>query len=270
MPFHRHPSPSPHLHQPLCRPRRPNSWQNRPHSTCDELSSTSRHAIPSGNNLLDAAYVEPVARAAARSRPHLSRNRRNRGPHGFPFSSFSPRDGVASLVFDYSGYGRSTGRRLAPMRASMRSLPSRASRRTCADSPISLLGFSLGSGVAAAIVNRVDRSSADSLRGPSHRFAKPAPAAVGLPAVARPIGSAHLVRRDSLVSGCTRAGARSFTAKRTASFPCRWRANSGFCCAAAPNCVAHSLQRALLQAPTNTGAHHHGCLNPLGCNCLTR
>jgi uncharacterized protein len=64
-------------------------------------------------------------------------------------------EGVASLVFNYSGYARSTGRihagqfehdAIAAFRTLEELLPS---------TPISLLGFSLGSGIATAIVTKV-------------------------------------------------------------------------------------------------------------------
>jgi alpha/beta superfamily hydrolase len=69
--------------------------------------------------------------------------------------------GVASLVFDYSGYGRSSGRirdgqcerdAIAAFRYLQQAVPSL---------PVSLLGFSLGSGIAAAVLSRV----------PAHRLA---------------------------------------------------------------------------------------------------
>jgi pimeloyl-ACP methyl ester carboxylesterase len=62
--------------------------------------------------------------------------------------------GVASLVFDYSGYGRSTGR---PSPAQFESDALAAFAQFCAltPCPVSLLGFSLGTGIATAILDRV-------------------------------------------------------------------------------------------------------------------
>jgi alpha-beta hydrolase superfamily lysophospholipase len=63
--------------------------------------------------------------------------------------------GIASLVFDYSGYGRSSGRigslqcerdAVAAFRHLQDAVPSL---------PVSLLGFSLGSGIAAAILSQI-------------------------------------------------------------------------------------------------------------------
>jgi alpha-beta hydrolase superfamily lysophospholipase len=65
-------------------------------------------------------------------------------------------EGVASLVFNYSGYGRSTGR----IHAAQFEHDAIAAFRTLEELlpavPISLLGFSLGSGIATAIVTKVN------------------------------------------------------------------------------------------------------------------
>ncbi len=73
----------------------------------------------------------------------------------FGVQQFLAANGVASLVFDYSGYGSSTGRPDWDQFERMR-------RRVCSvarlapDLPASVLGFSLGSGVAAATINSLD------------------------------------------------------------------------------------------------------------------
>jgi len=125
---------------------------------CETVLAT-QHSIPSGKNLLDAVYVEPTA-SAARSAILICHGIGEVVAQWFPIQRILAENGIASLVFDYSGYGRSTGfidwtqceqdavrafgliERLSPL------------------VPISLLGFSLGTGVAPAILDRV---SADRL-----------------------------------------------------------------------------------------------------------
>jgi pimeloyl-ACP methyl ester carboxylesterase len=61
--------------------------------------------------------------------------------------------GVASLVFDYSGYGRSSGS-IHWTQCEQDAISAFQFLETLAPGrPISLLGFSLGSGIAAAVVN---------------------------------------------------------------------------------------------------------------------
>jgi pimeloyl-ACP methyl ester carboxylesterase len=63
--------------------------------------------------------------------------------------------GVASLVFDYSGYGKSTGRPHWEQ-FELDAVAAFAALKELAPAlPISLLGFSLGSGVAIAAIDRV-------------------------------------------------------------------------------------------------------------------
>jgi hypothetical protein len=65
-------------------------------------------------------------------------------------------NGVASLVFDYSGYGNSTGRPDWDQ-FEQDAVAAFASLRGLAPGlPASMLGFSLGSGVATATINRLD------------------------------------------------------------------------------------------------------------------
>ena len=74
---------------------------------------------------------------------------------GFPHSTCSPPAALSQLVFDYSGYGRSCGW----------ANPDQCERDAVAvfeylqmrmrPTPISLLGFSMGSGIAAAILPQV-------------------------------------------------------------------------------------------------------------------
>jgi alpha-beta hydrolase superfamily lysophospholipase len=109
--------------------------------------------IPSGNNLLDAIYAAPSEGQVGASVLIC---------HGIgevvsqwaPIQGLLAARGVASLVFDYSGYGRSTGQP-APAQLEHDAIASFATMRELTSGPISLLGFSLGTGIVAAILDRV-------------------------------------------------------------------------------------------------------------------
>jgi alpha-beta hydrolase superfamily lysophospholipase len=65
-------------------------------------------------------------------------------------------EGVASLVFNYPGYGRSTGRIHAAQFERDAITAFRTLEELLPSTPLSLLGFSLGSGIATAIVTKVN------------------------------------------------------------------------------------------------------------------
>jgi len=125
----------------------------RSRPVCPSIRQT-RHTVRSGQNVLDAAYVEPADAPPAAALLFC---------HGigeivsqwFPIQRIFAEGRIASLVFDYSGYGRSTGHpdflQLEQDAISSFQLLQRLAPGT----PISLLGFSLGSGIAPAILNRV-------------------------------------------------------------------------------------------------------------------
>lgn len=117
-----------------------------------------RLAIESGANVLDAVLVEPAAQPA-RAAVLICHGIGETVQHWYRVQQLLAAGGVASLVFDYSGYGHSTGRFRA--RQSERDAESafRAFQRLVAPLPVSLLGFSLGSGIAAAILPRVPARS---------------------------------------------------------------------------------------------------------------
>ena len=71
-----------------------------------------------------------------------------------PIQQMLAAHGVASLVFDYSGYGRSTGWP-TPAQLEQDALAAYAQLCELTSAPISLLGFSLGTGVAVSILDRV-------------------------------------------------------------------------------------------------------------------
>jgi pimeloyl-ACP methyl ester carboxylesterase len=116
--------------------------------------SITELSIPSGKNLLDAVFVEPAS-TPARAALLLCHGIGETIEHWFPVQQLLATIGVASLLFDYSGYGRSTG---SPnwTQYDLDALSAfETLERLALPLPISILGFSLGSGPAVAIVNSV-------------------------------------------------------------------------------------------------------------------
>jgi pimeloyl-ACP methyl ester carboxylesterase len=114
--------------------------------------SIAQLKISSGKNLLDAVFVQPTV-SPARAAMLICHGIGETVQHWFPVQQLLADHGIASLLFDYSGYGRSTGR---PSRAQydLDALSAfETLRRLTQPLPTAILGFSLGSGPAAAIVN---------------------------------------------------------------------------------------------------------------------
>lgn len=119
----------------------------------------SRHWIASGASRLDAVYAQP-ADAVGRVRPARTTMLICHGigeivEWWLPVQRLLAELDVATLVFDYTGYGRSTGR------ISARQLEEDAVAAFAyleslrPGEPVSVLGFSLGTGVAAAAIGRM-------------------------------------------------------------------------------------------------------------------
>ena len=120
---------------------------------CPTIRATE-HAISSGKNILDALYVEPVV-SAPRSALLVCHGIGEIVPQWFPIQRIFAERGIASLVFDYSGYGRSTGH-IDWRQCEQDALSAfQLLERLALSVPITLLGFSLGTGIAPAILNRV-------------------------------------------------------------------------------------------------------------------
>ncbi len=120
---------------------------------CIGISAT-QHTIFSGKNFLDAAYVEPTT-APPKAAVLICHGIGEIASQWFPIQRLLAENGIASLVFDYSGYGRSTGF-IDFTQCEQDAIASYALLRRLAPTiPISLLGFSLGTGVAPAILNHV-------------------------------------------------------------------------------------------------------------------
>jgi uncharacterized protein len=120
---------------------------------CPTVAATQQ-SIPSGKNMLDAVYVEPAA-GSPQSAVLICHGIGEVVSQWFPIQRLLAENGVASLVFDYSGYGRSTGH-IDGSQCELDAVSAFELLRQLAPAvPISLLGFSLGTGIAPAILNRV-------------------------------------------------------------------------------------------------------------------
>jgi len=120
---------------------------------CPNLRA-SQHAIHSGNNILDAVYVEPVD-SPPRSALLICHGIGEVVAQWFPIQRILAESGIASLVFDYSGYGRSSG---LPdfIQFEQDAISSfKLLQQLAPGVPNIILGFSLGTGIAPAILNRV-------------------------------------------------------------------------------------------------------------------
>ena len=130
------------------------------HSIPERLpdAQVSRHRIQSGRNSLDALFVAPSTQPV-RAAVLICHGIGEIVDHWVPAQQLLAANGVASLVFDYSGYGKSSGFVSAAQceedavnafRHLQSLIPS-----SPVSIPVSMLGFSMGSGVAAAVLGRV-------------------------------------------------------------------------------------------------------------------
>jgi pimeloyl-ACP methyl ester carboxylesterase len=120
-------------------------------------AEVSRHKISSGSNVVDALFVRPMGREPE-AVVLICHGIGEVVERWFPVQQLLAANGVASLVFDYSGYGRSTGRVTAAQCEQDTVAAFEHLQSLMPGSPVSILGFSLGSGIAAAIVHRVAAS----------------------------------------------------------------------------------------------------------------
>jgi uncharacterized protein len=110
--------------------------------------------IPSGKNSLDAAYVTPIP-GESRAAVLICHGIGEIVPQWFPIQRILAENGIASLVFDYSGYGRSTGWPNWNQCEDDAVAAFNLLKHLAPGLPIALLGFSLGTGIAPAILDRV-------------------------------------------------------------------------------------------------------------------
>jgi len=116
-----------------------------------------RHRIASGKNTLDAVWVQP-AQAPVRAVVLICHGIAETVQHWLGVQELLAAHGAASLVFDYSGYGRSTGRIEAAQCEADSVAAFEYLEQLAPEANITVLGFSMGSGIAAAVMARVRAS----------------------------------------------------------------------------------------------------------------
>jgi pimeloyl-ACP methyl ester carboxylesterase len=121
-------------------------------------SAGSHQSIESGDHLLDAVFVTPDA-GAVKASILICHGIGETVEHWLGVQQLLAADGVASLVFDYSGFGRSTGFFNARRCEQNAVAAFTHLQRLTGVLPVSVLGFSLGSGIATAIVPAVPMHS---------------------------------------------------------------------------------------------------------------
>lgn len=113
----------------------------------------SRHSIACEERKLDAVFVTPEGEAP-RAVVVICHGIGEVVEHWTGVQHLLAEQGVASLVFDYSGYGKSTGA-VDWGRCERDAMAAIEFVKTLAGgAPVSLLGFSMGSGIATAIVEQ--------------------------------------------------------------------------------------------------------------------
>ena len=116
--------------------------------------TATRHRLISGKNLLDAVLVSPVAQPP-RAALLICHGIGERVHYWFGVQQLLALSGIASLVFDYSGYGHSTGF-IQPRQLDQDAVSAfHFLQQQSPDLPISILGFSLGSGIAVAVIRQL-------------------------------------------------------------------------------------------------------------------
>lgn len=116
----------------------------------DDETGVSRHRIASGRNVLDAVMVQPKT-VEAKHALLICHGIGETVEYWGTAQRLLAEHGVASLVFNYSGYGRSSGR-IHALQCERDALAAFAyMQELLPDVPASLLGFSMGTGIAASI-----------------------------------------------------------------------------------------------------------------------
>ena len=115
---------------------------------------TRRYSIPSGNARLDAVLVAPEEPAHAVVL--ICHGIGEIVEHWLGVQQLLARYGIASLVFDYAGYGKSTG--VVDWRQCEEDAIAAYAflKNSAGGTPLSILGFSMGSGIAAAVIARTE------------------------------------------------------------------------------------------------------------------
>lgn len=128
--------------------------RGHPGKACDETGAV-RYWIPSGGNFLDAVLREPVG-GRRRAAVLICHGIGETVEHWREAQGVLAERGVASLVFNYSGYGRSSGR-VDWAQWERDAVEAFCLLQRCVGGAgVSVLGYSLGSGVATAVMDRVN------------------------------------------------------------------------------------------------------------------
>ena len=114
-----------------------------------------RHTIASGRNVLDAVWVRPTASGTPKATILICHGISETVEHWLPVQRILAESGAASLVFDYSGYGRSTGHIDARQCERDAIAAFRFLETLAPEAGVAMLGFSLGSGIAAAVAGQL-------------------------------------------------------------------------------------------------------------------
>ncbi|HWA95540.1 MAG TPA: alpha/beta fold hydrolase [Terracidiphilus sp.] len=168
------------------------------HTLPPEGLTLNRFRIVSGSNELDAVFAAP-ANERAQAAVLICHGIGEVVGQWLPVQQLLAERGVASLVFDYSGYGHSTGWS-TPAQLEQDAITAYTSLSGLVAGPVSLLGFSLGTGVVPAILDRVPArrivlcASYTSFRAAARRLGMVAPLSGFVP----PIWDAELPLRSNV------------------------------------------------------------------------
>jgi pimeloyl-ACP methyl ester carboxylesterase len=110
--------------------------------------------IHSGGNILDAVLVQPD-NAPPKSAVLLCHGIGEIVDQWFPVQTLLAEHGVASMIFDYSGYGNSPGSADWTQWENDTVAAFECLQKLVAPMPASILGFSMGTGIAADVIRRI-------------------------------------------------------------------------------------------------------------------
>jgi uncharacterized protein len=195
-------------------------WEIRPSDQC-----FSRHKIQSGRNTLDAVFAVPSG--TPRASLLICHGIGETVQHWYGVQQMLAAGGVASLVFDYAGYGHSSGKFNARRSENDAIAAFHLLEELTAPLPVSLLGFSLGSGIAAAINSRVPANSL--LLCAAYTSIRDAARHVGLPRWMRP-GVPPIWRARDALRAC-KVPVLIVHGEKDRLFPVTMAAELNACCA---------------------------------------
>ncbi len=112
------------------------------------------YSIPSGSERLDAVFVG-LTEGSAKAAVLICHGIGEIVDHWLSVQKLLAEHGVASLVFDYAGYGKSTGAVDWSQCEQDAVAAFELLKKLVPELPVSILGFSMGSGISAAIFSRV-------------------------------------------------------------------------------------------------------------------